>query len=217
MRTQNLVGHAVLDFCTSAAVRRDTCRVGLFWLCDGSPCQHNVGHATLDFYVLCRLADLHTKDNVGHASLNFFTSWLCDRFSYPGLCWTCRVGLFYVQCRLHYSEMSGHAQNNVGHAMLDFFTSPAVFMARWSIFTRPERCWTCRLGLTPSAVCITLPEMSVRTQNHVGHAVMDACCVLCRVTIRGYDSRGVRQQGCKTEGVQDSRDVRRRGCKTARV
>ena len=146
MRTQNPVGHAVLDFCTSAAVRRDTCRVGLFWLCDGSPCQHNVGHATLDFYVLCGLTDLHTKDNVRHASLDFFTPWLCDRFSYPGLCWTCRVGLFYVQRRLHYSEMSSHAQNNVGHAMLDFFTSPP---SSW------------------------LGGQSSHAQRDVGHAVLD--------------------------------------------
>ena len=126
-----------------------------------------IRHATLDFYVLCRLADPCSKDGVGHASSDFVTSWLCNRFFlYPEPCWTCRVGLFYVQCRLHYSEMSGHAQNNVGHAMLDFFTSPAVFTARWSIFACPKMLdmpsWTyalCRLH--------NLPKMSVHAQNRV--------------------------------------------------
>ena len=135
---------------------------------------------------------------------------------YTEQCWTCRVGLFYVQCRLNYSEMSGHAQNNVGHAMLDFFTAPAVFTARWSIFACPDMLdmpsWTyalCRLH--------NLPKMSVRTQNRVRHAVTDAFCVHCRMTIQGYDSRGVRQQGCKIAGAQDNRGVREQGCKTQGV
>ena len=93
---------------------------------------NNVGHAVLDvFYVFCRLRNLNAQDIVGHAVLKVFfsMSWLSDRFSYPEHCWTCRVALVYVPCRLHYSWMSGRAQNYVGHAVLDFFPSPAVCIA----------------------------------------------------------------------------------------
>ena len=89
----------------------------------------------------------------------FYMSWLSDRFSYPEQCWTCRVGLFYVLCRLHYSEMSGRAQNYVGHDVLDFFYVP------------------CRLRCS---------GMSFHIQNIVGHAVLDFLYSLCRLREYAY-------------------------------